>query len=98
MQGSTAGGDGLLVCTDANFSGSCTLIAFDAGACAAFPAQFQNDVSTVSPPMSWQCTLYTGHNCDGDKIDVGYPGIRDLGDGNTSFNDRLNSFTCSVLG
>lgn len=34
-------------------------------------------------------------SCNGDGLgNVVYPGITDLGDGNTNYNDRLNSFKC----
>lgn len=90
-----SGDDGLVICTDANFGGSCTPVRFNGTECVTFPEAYQNDVSAISPPVGSSCTVFTGLSCEGYDIDVTYPGIADLGDGNTAFNDRLNSVRCA---
>ncbi|GJE87342.1 hypothetical protein PsYK624_034250 [Phanerochaete sordida] len=84
----------LYVCTDANWGGHCDNIWFAHEQCVTFPGDFQNDISSIGPPQQWYCYGYTNYNCGDDFIDFQYPGIYDLGDGNTAFNDRLNSFVC----
>ena len=49
------------------------------------------------PLTSFLLTVVVDSNfsCNGDGIgDITNPGIFDLGDGNTNYNDRLNSFQC----
>lgn len=84
----------LYVCTDANWSGDCDNIWFEHAKCVVFPEQFQNDISSIGPPDKWYCFAYTDYSCADDYIDFRYPGIYDLGDGNTAYNDKLNSFAC----
>ncbi|EKM48773.1 uncharacterized protein PHACADRAFT_214668 [Phanerochaete carnosa HHB-10118-sp] len=92
-----AGGN-LFVCADANWQGSCTNIGFGASQCVVFPSGFQNDVSAIGPPSGWVCDAYVNFSCTGDGLgDITNPGIADLGDGNTNYNDRLNSFVCLLL-
>lgn len=87
----------LYVCTDANWSGNCDNIWFDNGACVVFPDEFQNSISSICPPKGWGCNAYVNYECNDDGLDFLYPGIDDLGDGNTNYNDRLNSFSCFAL-
>ncbi|GJE87341.1 hypothetical protein PsYK624_034240 [Phanerochaete sordida] len=87
----------LYVCTDANWSGNCDNIWFQSGQCVVFPGDFQNDISSIGPPKGWGCNAYVDYNCADDGLDFLYPGIYDLGDGNTNYNDRLNSFSCFAL-
>lgn len=85
----------LYACTDANWSGLCENVGFWNEQCTVFPGELQNDVSAVGPANGYICYLYTDYSCTGDGLsDVQYPGIYDLGDGNTNYNDRLNSFIC----
>ncbi|GJE92430.1 hypothetical protein PsYK624_085840 [Phanerochaete sordida] len=86
---------GLFVCTDAGFSGNCENVGFGDAQCVVFPGAFQNDISAIGPPTGWVCDAYTDFSCNGDGLgDITFPGISDLGDGNTNYNDRLNSFIC----
>lgn len=84
----------LYVCTDANWSGNCDNIWYEHAKCVVLPEEFQNDISSIGPPQRWYCKGYTDYNCADDFIDFDYPGIYDLGDGNTAYNDRINSFVC----
>lgn len=91
----TRGSSNLYVCTDANWAGLCENVWFQDETCQTFPGELQNDISSVGPPQGYYCYLYTDYDCTGDNLSsVTYPGIYDLGDGNTGYNDRLNSFKC----
>lgn len=84
----------LYVCTDANWSGNCDNIWFENSRCWVLPTEYQNDVTSIGPPEDWYCYGYVDYNCEDDFIDFQYPGISDLGDGNTNYNDKLKSFVC----
>ncbi|GJE87356.1 hypothetical protein PsYK624_034390 [Phanerochaete sordida] len=85
----------LYVCSDANWSGTCENVGFNNEECIVFPGELQNDITSVGPPQGYYCYLYRNYSCTGDNLSsVVYPGISDLGDGNTDYNDGLNSFKC----
>ncbi|GJE92431.1 hypothetical protein PsYK624_085850 [Phanerochaete sordida] len=85
----------LVVCTDKNFSGKCQSIGFNNAQCVVFPSGFQKDISSIAPPSGWVCDAYIDLVCTGDGLgDITSPGISDLGDHHTNYNDRLNSFVC----
>lgn len=46
------------ICTDANWSGDCTNYGFYEGVCSNFPAEFQDDISSIGPDGGWKCNFY----------------------------------------
>lgn len=48
----------IYICTDDNFSGSCTNYGFTANQCSNFPSGFQDNISSVGPDKGWVCTLF----------------------------------------
>lgn len=48
----------IYICTDDNFSGSCTNYGFVANQCSNFSSGFQDNISSVGPDKGWVCTLF----------------------------------------
>ncbi|GJE99010.1 hypothetical protein PsYK624_152480 [Phanerochaete sordida] len=85
----------LFVCNNANWNQPCDNVGFYNEQCTVFPSGFQDSISSIGPPQGYYCYAYTDYTCDGDGLgNIVYPGIYDLGDGNTNYNDNLNSFRC----
>ncbi|PSR76496.1 hypothetical protein PHLCEN_2v8399 [Hermanssonia centrifuga] len=78
----------IFICTDANWSGSCTDYGFTAGVCSNFPQGFQDDISSLGPDAGWFCNVYIDYNCNNDQssLRVDNPGIASLGWGNDAFS------------
>ncbi|EKM53242.1 uncharacterized protein PHACADRAFT_259456 [Phanerochaete carnosa HHB-10118-sp] len=90
----TAMDDYLYVCTDVDWSGICQNLGFFAGECYNFPAEFQEDISSIGPPQGWECVIYDNYNCDGGyDLYAVYPGNAYLNE--TDYNDVLSSFVCT---
>ncbi|THG94153.1 hypothetical protein EW026_g7261 [Hermanssonia centrifuga] len=84
----------LYACTDANWAGQCENLGFYNGQCENFPADLQDDISSIGPDAGWVCVLYINDNCDGSagSLIVTSPGFDQLQWG----NDALSSFVCTT--
>ena len=51
-------GGSIFVCTDYNWGGLCDHFAFQNGVCANFPADLNDQISSVGPDAGWTCNLY----------------------------------------
>ncbi|KAJ6480967.1 hypothetical protein C8R45DRAFT_1151680 [Mycena sanguinolenta] len=85
-------------CTDVNSAGDCQVFIFTNGVCHNFSKHdtFHDKVSSFTPDIGVECTLFQDGNCSGVTIDLGFPGSHDLDAQN--FNDRLTSFICNRVG
>ncbi|THG97022.1 hypothetical protein EW026_g4914 [Hermanssonia centrifuga] len=48
----------IFACTDANWAGQCENLGFFNGQCENFPADLQDDISSIGPDAGWVCVLY----------------------------------------
>lgn len=82
----------IYICTDDNFSGSCTNYGFTANQCSNFPSGFQDNISSVGPDKGWVCTLFINYDCNSNEgtYDVQNPGFSHLNYG----NDKFSSLRC----
>ncbi|KAJ6553713.1 hypothetical protein DFH09DRAFT_1166594 [Mycena vulgaris] len=82
-----------VVCTDAGFTGSCTVLHGSSGQCVNVPLVFNDNISAVGPDSGQDCFFFTEANCGGSQLgSIRSPGNSNLG--GTSFNDAISSFHC----
>ncbi|KAJ6553741.1 hypothetical protein DFH09DRAFT_1495313 [Mycena vulgaris] len=85
----------VLVCTNAGFTGSCTVLHGSSGQCVNVPLVFNDNISAVGPDSEQDCFFFTQveANCGGSQLGpIRSPGNSNLG--GTSFNDAISSFHC----
>ncbi|KAF5312965.1 hypothetical protein D9619_003744 [Psilocybe cf. subviscida] len=81
----------LFVCTDNNFTGICTNLAFNINACINLVSPFQDTISSFGPDKGFICITYTNNNCQGSTYTGTNPGFGSLPSG---INDAISSFQC----
>ncbi|KAJ6495517.1 hypothetical protein DFH09DRAFT_1205636 [Mycena vulgaris] len=83
----------VFVCTNADFTGSCTTLHGSSGQCVNVPLVFNDNISAVGPDSGQDCFFFTDANCGGSQLGpIRSPGNSNLG--GSSFNDAISSFHC----
>ncbi|KAF2836628.1 hypothetical protein M501DRAFT_1018968 [Patellaria atrata CBS 101060] len=88
----------LRLCNDRDWSGYCVTIWSDSGICVPLGPDLHDQVSSLGPVQGTVCKMFVDANCQGNWIDIVWPGVNDLsthGDG--YYNDKFSSYFCFPL-
>ncbi|KAI8934693.1 hypothetical protein NX059_008384 [Plenodomus lindquistii] len=92
---------GVYICTDINWSGSCTHTFTPLGSAPSSCTTLNGTASSIGPDVGVRCRFYTNSYCDtiftdeSDFITLSYPGTSDLRNSEKGdWNDRVFSFLC----
>ncbi|KAF1916799.1 hypothetical protein BDU57DRAFT_418557, partial [Ampelomyces quisqualis] len=83
----------LYVCTDINFSGTCSYFHALTYNCYNFDAPFRRQISSIRPDKNQVCIFYENEDCGGSDDWVRWPGSANMR--GRRFDNRAASWRCS---